>query len=59
MEDTRSYEALSAGDEPGGEVRSLEGQPRALSAREEQSPEKDTRVTTRGRSVAVVLASGG
>ena len=30
-----------------------------LPAREEQSPEEDTRVTARGRSVARVLASGG
>ena len=30
MEDTRSYEALSKGDEPSGEVWSPKGQPRAL-----------------------------
>ena len=33
MEDTGSYEALSAGDELGGEIRSPEGQPRALKRR--------------------------
>ena len=61
MKDTGSYEALSAGDEPSGEVRSPEGKSRANheSTREEQWPEEDMRVTTRGRSVAGVLAFGG
>ena len=44
MEDPGNYEALSAGDEQGGEIRWPKGQPHATLAptREGQPQEKDT-----------------
>ena len=56
MVDPGSYEALLAGDEPGGRIRWSETH---ASACEGQLLAKDMRVTLRGSLVVGVLASGG